>query len=80
VTALRRSRLGADESALLEAIDSLVDDRLLARSGGQLVTLAVFRGRDPAHPTGGIHSDDLAVEAPASRALLRVGRSSGRER
>lgn len=61
-----------------EAVEWLEGAGLLARRGGRMVALPVFRDRPADHPLLRPRSDDARVDAPvpapAARPLLRLGR------
>ncbi len=73
-----RLLLGTVDVADLDAvIDSLVADRLVARNGGQLVALPLFRDRPADHPYLRIRRNEPShAETVAVPALLRLGRSA----
>ena len=77
-TLARAPELAAVDGDVHEAVDWLVDAGLVARRGGRLVTLAVFRDRPADHPLLRARSDDVRVDAPVpapvARPLLRLGR------
>ena len=81
VTALQRwTELVCEESELVAAVDSLVDDGLVARRGGQLVSLVVLRDRPTDHLLGLRSNPHATGQASRPAALLHVGRPAGRER
>jgi hypothetical protein len=73
----RRLADRATDGALRTAVDQLVADRLVARDGGQLVALPVFRDRPAGHPLlGPDRNDRTHAQTSAVPALLRLGRSA----
>jgi len=77
-TLARAPELAAFDGEVEDAVGWLEGAGLLARRGGRLVTLAVFRDRPPDHPLLRPRSDDsradTPVPTPAARPLLRLGR------
>jgi ribosomal peptide maturation radical SAM protein 1 len=74
---LRSPHIDATVAEVVVAVESLVEDRLLARSGGQLIALPVFRDRPSEHPILATDKGDRRdAQASAVPALLHLGRSS----
>ena len=81
LTALRRSpELACEDDELIATVDALVRDGLLARTGGQLVSLAVVLDRPPDHQPGTRSDADEPGQTARPEALLTVGRPAGRAR
>lgn len=76
LTQLARSPfIDASRDDIASAVDTLVEDRLVARRGGQLVSLPLFRSRPADHPLLA-RNDRTDVQTTPVPALLRLGRSA----
>ena len=77
-TMARSPELAAFGDDLDDAVDELEAAGLLARRGGRLVSLPVFRDRPADHPLLRTRTDDARVDVPlptpSARPLLRLGR------
>jgi ribosomal peptide maturation radical SAM protein 1 len=73
----RSPHVDGSETEIAAAIESLVNDGLVARSGGQLVSLPLFRDRPAGHRLFS-YEPDVRIDAKTLVAapLLRLGRSA----